>query len=160
MSFDEVRVLPDDTSRELLSNTLERVNRVSNLARADALQRNAFAGTELREVVKEHVETGKLPDGFVTPITQRVQASLERRAGKQPKFSSYQSLTLPASAFKWGEGKVTMLTGRGKRTIGVRVDLTQGSLRHPLDGRPVSIVFRNGEFDLCAADVERPRDDD
>jgi hypothetical protein len=160
MAVDEVRVLPDDTSHELLSNTLERVNRVSNLARAEALQHNAFVGADLREIVKDHVEKGKLPDGFVTPIAQRVQASLERRAGKQPKFSTFQSLTLPPSAFKWGEGKVTMLTARGKRTIGVRVDLTQGGLRHPLDGRPVSIVFRNGDFDLCAADVERPTDDD
>jgi hypothetical protein len=160
MAVDEVRVLPDDTSQELLSNTLERVNRVSNHARADALQRNAFSGTELREIVKEHVDKGKLPEAFVTPVTQRVQASLERRAGKQPKFSSFQSLTLPPGAYKWGEGKVTMLTARGKRTIGVRVDLTQGGLRHPLEGRPVSIVFRNGDFDLCAADVERNTDDD
>lgn len=160
MSVDEVRVLPDDTSHELLANTLERVNRASNLARADALQRNVFSGADLRDVVKSHVEKGKLPDGFVTPITQRVQASLERRAGKQPKFSTFQSFTLPPSAYKWGEGKVTLLTARGKRTIGVRVDLTQGGLRHPLDGRPVTIVFRNGEFDLCAADVERPVDDD
>jgi hypothetical protein len=160
MTVDAVRVLPDDTAHELLTNTLERVNRVSNLARADALNRQVFAGTELRDVVKEHVEKGKLPDGFITPITQRVQSSLERRAGKQPKFSTFQSLTLPAGAYKWGEGKVTMLTARGKRTIGVRVDLSQGGLRHPLEGRPVSIVFRNGEFDLCAADVERPSDDD
>jgi hypothetical protein len=160
MSVDEVRVLPDDTSRELLTNTLERVNRVSNLARSEALQRNSFSGADLREVVKAQVEKGKLPDAFVTPITQRVQASLERRAGKQPKFSTFQSFTLPPSAYKWGEGKVTMLTARGKRTIAVRVDLTQGGLRHPLDGRPVTIVFRNGEFDLCAADVERHSDDD
>lgn len=159
MAVDEVRVLPDDTSHELLSNTLERVNRVSNLVRAEALQRNAFAGNDLREIVKVQVEKGKLPDGFVTPIAQRVQASLERRAGKQPKFSTFQSLTLPASAYKWGEGKVTMLTARGKRTIGVRVDLARGGLRHPLEGRPVSIVFRNGDFDLCAADVDRTPDD-
>ncbi len=160
MAVHEVRVLPDDTAHELLTNTLERVNRASNLARADALQRNVFAGTDLRDVVKEQVERGKLPEGFVTPITQRVEASLERRAGKQPKFSSYQSLTLPPSAYKWGEGKVTMLTARGKRTIGVRVDLSQGGLRHPLAGRPVSIVYRNGDFDLVAADIERKHEDD
>jgi hypothetical protein len=152
MAVDEVRVLPDDTAHELLTNTLERANRASNLARAEALQRNVFGGHELREIVKEHVERAKLPEGFVTPITQRVEASLERRAGKQPKFSSYQSLTLPASAYKWGEGKVTMLTARGKRTIGVRVDLSHGGLRHPLSGRPVTIVHRNGEFDLVAAE--------
>ncbi len=160
MTFDQVRVLPDDTSHELLSNTLERANNVSNLARAEALQLQVFNGPILREVVKEHVAKAKLPDGFITPITQRVQTSLERRAGKQQKFSAFQSLTLPPGAFKWGEGRVMMLTARGRRTIGVRVDLTQGGLRHPLNGRPISIVFRNGEFDLCAADVERNTDDE
>ncbi len=160
MAVDEVRVLPDDTAHELLTNTLERANRVSNLVRAEALQHQVFAGADLREIVKQHTEKGKLPDGFITPILQRVQASLERRAGKQPKFSQYQSLTLPPSAYKWGDGKVTMLTARGKRTIAIRIDHSHGGLRHPLDGRPVMIVFRNGDFDLCAADVDRSDDDD
>ncbi len=159
MTVDEVRVLPDDTAQELLTNTLERANRVSNLARAEALQAQVFAGPDLREIVKAATEQGKLSDGFITPIVQRVQASLERRAGKQPKFSQYQSLTLPPSAFKWGDGKVTMLTARGKRTIAIRIDLRHGGMRHPLEGRPVSIVFRNGDFDLCAADVDRSDDD-
>jgi hypothetical protein len=161
-SADEARLLPDADQRKVLSATLERVNRVSNAARAAALQRNVFAGAPLREVVKEEVERGKLPDGFVTPTLQRVEAALKRRAGKQAKFSTYQSLTLPASAFKWAPAadRVTMLTATGRRTIPVRVDPSRGDLRPPLSGRPVMLVFRNNEFELHAADVERRVDDE
>jgi hypothetical protein len=124
------------------------------------LQRNAFAGAALRDVVKAEVERAKLPDGFVRPIAERVEASLRRRTGKQPKFSTYQSLTLPPSAFKWGgSDRVTMLTAGGRRTISVRVDRSRGDLRPPLSGRPASIVFRNGEFELHAADVVRDTDE-
>ena len=110
----------------------------------------------------EHeVERAKLPDGFVRPVTERVAASLRRRAGKQPKFSTYQSLTLPASAFKWGgSDRVTMLTASGRRTVSVRVDMSRGDLRPPLQGRPTMLVFRNGEFELLAADVDRTPVDD
>jgi hypothetical protein len=155
-TVDEVELLPDPEQHKLLSATLERVNRVSNGARATALQRNAFTGAALRAVVKEEVERAKLPEGFVRPITERVEASLRRRTGKQPKFSTYQSLTLPASALKWGgSDRVTILTAGGRRTISVRVDRSRGDLRPPLAGRPASIVFRNGEFELHAADVVR-----
>jgi hypothetical protein len=159
---DEVRLLPDADQRKLLAATLERVNRTSNAARATALQRNAVAGPDLREIVKQEVEKAKLPDGFVTPIVQRVEQALRRRAGKLAKFSTYQSLTLPPSAFKWAAAsdRVTMLTASGRRTIAVRVDPSRGDLRPPLAGRPVSLVFRNDEFELHAADVERHRDDD
>lgn len=158
---DEVRLLPDPEQHTLLAATLERVNRASNAARATALQRQVFAGQPLRELVKEEVERAKLPDGFVRPIVDRVAASLQRRAGKQQKFSTYQSLTLPASAFKWATSdRVTMLTASGRRTIAVRVDKSRGDLRPPLSGRPASLVFRNGEFDLLAADVERDTGDD
>ena len=161
-SVDEARLLPDTDQRKVLSATLERVNRVSNAARAAALQRHVNEGPALREVVKEEVERGKLPDGFVTPTFQRVEASLRRRAGKQPKFSTFQSLTLPPSAFKWAPAadRVTMLTATGRRTIPVRVDRSRGDLRPPLSGRPVSLVFRNNEFELHAADVERNIDDE
>lgn len=159
-TIDEVELLPDPEQHKLLGATLERVNRASNAARAAALQRNVFAGTALRDVVKEEIERAKLPDGFVRPITDRVEASLKRRAGKQPKFSTYQSLTLPASAFKWGgSDRVTLLTAGGRRTVSVRVDRGRGDLRPPLSGRPASIVFRNGEFELHAADIVREPED-
>jgi len=158
---DDVHILPDPTTYELLRATLERANKVSNLARAEALRRNVFAGRELRELVKDVVEKNKLPEAFVTPITDRVEISLERRAGKQPKFSTYQSLTLPAGAFKWSsDGKVALPTAKGRRTIAVRVDTARGGLRPPLEGRPAMIVFRNGQFDLLAADVDRSLDED
>src|SRR4051812_13697339 len=158
---DDVHILADAATYELLRTTLERANKVSNLARAEALRQNVFAGRDLREVVKEVVEKHKLPDTFVTPITDRVEQSLRHRAGKQPKFSTYQSLTLPAGAFKWSsDGKVALPTAKGRRTIAVRVDTARGGLRPPLEGRPAMIVFRNGEFDLWAADVDRSPDDD
>jgi hypothetical protein len=159
---DEVRLLPDADQRKLLASTLERVNRASNAARATALQRNAVQGAGLRELVKEEVERAKLPDGFVTPTTQRVEAALRRRAGKLAKFSTYQALTLPPSAFKWAPAadRVTMLTATGRRTIPVRVDQSRGDLRPPLAGRPVMLVFRNDEFELHAADIEPDIDDE
>lgn len=160
-TVDEVQLLPDPDQHQLLAATLERVNRASNAARAAALQQSTFEGSALREVVKAAIEQAKLPDGFARPVTERVEASLRRRAGKQPKFSTYQSLTLPPSALKWGgSDRVTMLTAGGRRTISVRVDRSRGDLRPPLSGRPASLVFRNGEFELHAADVVRVRDDD
>ena len=94
-------------------------------------------------------------------MTERVELSLQRRAGKQPKFSTFQSLTLPPSALKWNTSdRVTMLTASGRRTIAVRVDKSRGDLRPPLSGRPVMLVYRNGEFELLAADVNRDPDDD
>jgi hypothetical protein len=159
---DEARLLPDAEQRKLLAATLERVNRASNAARAAGLQRNVLDGPPLRELVKEEIERAKLPDGFVTPTLQRVETSLRRRAGKQPKFSTYQSLTLPASAFKWAPAadRVTILTAAGRRTVPVHVDQSRGDLRPPLAGRPASLVFRNNEFELHAADVPPPTDDD
>jgi hypothetical protein len=160
-TVDEVELLPDTEQHKLLSATLERVNRASNAARAAALQRSAFAGAPLRDIVKEELARAKLPDGFATPITERVEHSLQRRAGKQQKFSTFQSLTLPPSAFKWNTSdRVTMLTAAGRRTISVRVDKSRGDLRPPLSGRPAMLVFRNGEFELLAADVDRTPDDD
>jgi hypothetical protein len=160
-TVDEVELLPDAEQHKLLAATLERVNRASNAARAAALQHNTFTGTGLRDIVKDEIERAKLPDGFVRPVTERVERSLQRRAGKQPKFSTYQSLTLSPSALKWNTSdRVTMLTAAGRRTIAVRVDKSRGDLRPPLAGRPVMLVFRNGEFELLAADVTRDPDDD
>jgi hypothetical protein len=157
----EVELLPDEAQHKLLGATLERVNLASNAARASALNANAFEGTALRDVVRDEVERAKLPDGFVRPITDRVEASLRRRAGKQPKFSTYQSFEMPSSAFKWNASdRVTMLTASGRRTISVRVDRSRGDLRPPLAGRPAALVYRNGEFELWATDVVRVADDD
>ena len=160
-TVDEVELLPDAEQHKLLAATLERVNRASNAARAAGLQANTFSGAALREIVKQEIERAKLPDGFVKPVFDRVQLSLQRRAGKQPKFSTFQSLEMPPSAFKWNTSdRVTMLTASGRRTIAVRVDMSRGDLRPPLAGRPVMLVFRNGEFELLAADVDRTPDDE
>jgi len=160
-TIDEVELLPDADQHKLLIATLERVNRTSNAARAAALQRNVFEGAPLREIVKEEAGRAKLPDGLVRPVSDRVEESLRRRAGKQQRFSQYQSLAMPASAFKWGgSDRVTMLTASGRRTISVRVDRSRGDLRPPLAGRPAALVYRNGEFELWATDVERKSEDD
>jgi hypothetical protein len=157
----EVELLADADQHKLLGATLERVNRVSNAARAAALQQNAFEGAALREIVKEEVLRAKLPDGLTRAIADRVEVSLRRRAGKQQKFSTFQSLSMPAAAFKWGgTDRVTMPTASGRRTISVRVDRGRGDLRPPLAGRPAALVYRNGEFELWATDVTRDADDD
>jgi hypothetical protein len=162
VTVDEVELLPDPEQHQLLRATLERVNRASNQARAAALQRNVFDGAALRDVVKEEIDRAKLPDTLVRPVLDRVAASLKRRAGKQPKFSTFQSLAMPASAFKFAAAgdRVTMNTASGRRTIAVRVDRSRGDLRPPLSGRPAALVYRNGEFELWATDVERKSDDD
>src|SRR3954447_5464483 len=162
MTVDEVELLPDTDQHKLLGATLERVNRASNAARAAGLRSNVFEGTALRELVKEEVERAKLPDAFVSAITERVAASLKRRAGKQPKFSTYQSLAMPPAAFKWSPAaaRVTMPTAAGRRTIAVRVDRSRGDLRPPLAGRPAALVYRNGEFELWATDITRSSDDE
>lgn len=148
---DEVRLLPDPEQHTLLAATLERVNRASNAARAAAPPRPDRA--TLRAIVKAEVDRVKLPETFVSPIAERVEAALGRR-GKQQKFTTYQSLTLAASTVRWpGADRVTLPTAAGRRTIPVRVDMARGSLRPPLQGRPVRLVFRNGEFDLAADDV-------
>src|SRR4029079_7292758 len=143
-TVDEVDLLPDAEQHKLLMATLERVNRVSNAARAAALRQSAFGGAALREIVKEELTRGKLPDGFAKPIADRVELSLQRRAGKQQKFSTYQSLTLPPSAFKWNTSdRVTMLTAARRRTFWFRVDMGRGDLPPPLAGRPAMLTFRN-----------------
>jgi hypothetical protein len=159
-TIDEVVLLPDPDQHKLLTATLERVNRTSNAARAAALQSNVTSGQELREIVKSEVDKAKLPDVLVRAVADRVEDALRRRGNKQ-KFSQYQALAMPASAFKWGASdRVTMLTASGRRTISVRVDRSRGDLRPPLSGRPAALVYRNGEFELWATDVERKSEDD
>jgi hypothetical protein len=156
MSVNEVQILPDPEQHEVLVATLERVNRVSNAARAAALARPGGTAGDLRDIVSEEIEKAKLPGGFHAPIVDRVQAALDRRL---KKFSTYQSVTLPASAFKWSsDGRVALPTAKGRRTIRVRIDMTRGGLRPPLEGRPTSIVYSNGQFELWAADVDRRED--
>lgn len=160
-TVDEVALLPDPDQRKVLEATLERANRASNAARVAALEANAIDGAALREVVKAEIERAKLPDGLVRPVTDRVAAALRRRTGKQQRFSNFQSLALPASAFRWAAAgdRVTLLTAAGRRTVAVRVDRSRGDLRPPLAGRPAALVFRNGEFELWATDVERVTED-
>src|ERR1700730_15833736 len=162
MSGDEVMLRTDGESHTLLGATLDRVNLKSIARLAAGLKKNVFDGAPLRELVKEEIERAKLPEGLVRPITDRVAASLRRRSGKQHKFSTYQALAMPASAFKWSPGadRVTMLTAAGRRSIAVRVDRSRGDLHPPLAGRPAALVFRNGEFELRVTDVERKSEDD
>src|SRR4051794_25468792 len=147
-SADEVELLPDAEQHKLLTATLERVNRASNAARAAGLQAQAFSGAPLREIVNDEIERAKLPDGFVTPAMERVERSLQRRAGKQQqKFSPSRDPAMPRAPFKWNtpEG-VTLLAGWARRAIKVRADMSRGDLPPPLAGRPVMLLLRNGEF--------------
>ena len=79
MSVDEVQILPDPGQHEVLVATLERVNRVSNAARAAALARPGGGAAELRDIVSDEIEQAKLPGGFHAPIVERVQAALDRQ---------------------------------------------------------------------------------
>lgn len=149
-----VRLLPDADQFEILRSTLQRVNRVCNVARTAALERGVSAGADLRAVVRDAADRFKLPAALVTPARERVREALTGPAGKRQKFGEYQSLTLPAGAVKWpATDRVALPTGAGKRTVRVYVDPSKGGLRPPLEGRPVSLVFRNGEFELVAADT-------
>jgi hypothetical protein len=147
-----VRLLPDAELHEVLRSTLQRVNRACNEARTAALDQGITGGADLRTVVKASAERFKLPAGLVTPVRERVQESLTGPPGRRQKFGEYQSLTLAASSVKWpASDRVALPTGAGKRTVRVYVDPARGNLRPPLEGRPVALVFRNGEFELVAA---------
>ena len=145
-----MRLLPDPDQRRVLSDTLERVNRVSNAVRSAALGGQGTEPKVVRALVQAETERQKLPTTFNRPIAERVVAELAKRGGGQ-KFSTYQSVTLPAAALKWGgTDRVTLPTVAGRRTIPVHVDRTRGDLRPPLEGKPTTLVFANGEFDLVA----------
>jgi hypothetical protein len=148
---ERIRLLPDPDQRKALAATLERVNRTSNAVRAAAAEARAADAKSVRPLAQAATEQSKLPAAFNRPITDRVVAALGKRGSQ--KFSTYQSLTLPAGALKWpSTDRVTVPTAQGKRTIPVRVDRSRGDLRAPLAGRAVTIVYANGEFDLVAAD--------
>src|SRR6478609_3044317 len=147
-----VRLLPDPYQHDLLAETLERVNKASNLARTRALEGRVTGKGPLRTVVKEELDRFKLPAAFVAPSVARVEASLTRQ-----KFGTYQSLVFPPASVKWpAADRVTLPTSAGKRTVRVYVDPARGGLRPPLEGVPAALVFRNGEFDLIDA---RPVDE-
>ncbi len=152
---DSIRLLPDPDQHDLLRSTLQRVNLASNAARTAALDQRVDGGADLKAIVKAESERFKVPAGLLTPTAQRVQESLTGPPGRRQKFGEYQSVTLPASSLKWGASdRVSIPTGSGRRTIRVYVDPQRGGLRPPLEGRPASLVFRNGEFELVAADED------
>ena len=137
------QLLPDAEQREVLLATLSRANIASNAARARLLNES---GSDARAVVKEEVARLGLPAALAGPITKRVNAQL-----RGPKFSAYQALALPASMAKWpATERVTLAKAAGRRKIHVYGDPSRGDLRAPLDGRDVSLVMRNGEFELVA----------
>ena len=134
---------PTPNSARCSSPTLSRANIASNAARARLLNES---GSDARAVVKEEVARLGLPAALAGPITKRVNAQL-----RGSKFSAYQALALPASMAKWpATDRVTLATAAGRRTIHVYVDPSRGDLRAPLDGHDVSLVMRNGEFELVA----------
>jgi hypothetical protein len=147
---DRVRLLPDPDQRRVLSDTLARVNRVSNAVRAAALGGRGIDAKTVRALVQAEAERQKVPATFNRPIVERVSAELAKRGGGQ-KFSTYQSITLPATALRWGgTDRVTIPTVAGRRTIPVHVERGRGDLRPPLEGKPTTLVYANGEFDLVA----------
>jgi hypothetical protein len=146
-----VRLLPDPDQRRVLSDTLERVNRVSNVVRAAALNQHADAKA-VRALVQDEAERQKLPAAYNRPIADRVAAEMKKPRGGQ-KFSTFQSIILPPTALKWpGTDRVNLPTVAGRRTVPVHVDRSRGDLRPPLEGKPAAIVFANGEFDIVGAD--------
>jgi hypothetical protein len=147
-----LRLLPDPDVHDLLSQTLERVNKACNGARTQALAGRVTAKADLRNLVKEELARFKLPIAFSTASTDRVLASLTKQ-----KFGTYQSLVLPPAVVKWpASDRVTLPTASGKRTVRVYEDPSRGSLRPPLDGKAVALVFRNGGFELVDASGPPP----
>ena len=112
---DEVELLPDAEQHKLLVATLERVNRRATPRAPPRSRRTCSRCPAPRDREGRARRRRKLPDGFGKPITERVELSLQRRAGKQQKFSTFQSLTLPA--------------------VGVQVEHV-GSRHHAHRGRP------------------------
>jgi hypothetical protein len=150
MATTSARLIPDGDQHELLAATLERLNKACNAARVRALEQGVRGGPELRAIVREELERFKMPAAYNAPGTARVAASLTKQ-----KFGTYQSVTLPPAAVKWsGTDRVSLPTASGRRTVRVYVERSQGALRHPLDGRPTTLVFRNGEFELLDASAD------
>ena len=145
-----VRLLPDPDVHDLLTRTLERVNKACNGARTRVLEGRVTGKAELKAIVKEELDRFKLPATLSTAASDRVSLSLTKQ-----KFGTYQSLVFPPASVKWpASDRVNLPTASGKRTIRVYVDPSRGSLRPPLDGKPTALVFRNGEFELIDATVD------
>jgi hypothetical protein len=146
------RLLPDPDVHDLLTRTLERVNKACNGARTRALSERKTGKADVKTLVKEELDKFKLPVTFSTAATDRVLASLTKQ-----KFGTYQSLVLPPTAVKWpASDRVTLPTASGKRTVKVYLDPGKGNLRPPLDGKATALVFRNGEFELVDASGPPP----
>ena len=151
------RLLPTPPRHDLLTQTLERINRASNAARVrvGAGRGTAPGRAELRAIAREELERLHLPSALAGPVADRLVAT-----GGRARFGTYQSVTLPPSLVRWpGPDRVSLPTVAGRRTIRVYVDVRRGDLRPPLEGRPVNLVFRNNEFSLHAADEPDPHDD-
>lgn len=147
MATTTARLIPDGDQHELLAATLERLNKACNAARTRAIEQGVRGGNDLRAIVREELARFKMPAAYSAPSVARVAASLTKQ-----KFGTYQSVTLPPTAVKWsGTDRVSLPTVAGRRTVRVYVERSQGALRHPLDGHPTSLVFRNGEFELVDA---------
>ena len=144
------RLLPDPDVHDLLSRTLERVNKACNAARARILEGRITGKADIRSIVKAEMDKFKLPATLSAAATDRVTLSLTRQ-----KFGANQSLVLPPASVKWpSSDRVNLPTAGGKRTIRVYIEPGRGSLRPPLDGKPTALVFRNGEFELTDATVD------
>ena len=142
-----LRLLPEPDVHDVLSRTLERVNKACNAARTRILEGRIDGKADRKSIVKEEMDKFKLPATLSAAAADRVILSLTRQ-----KFGAYQSIVLPPASVKWpASDRVNLPTASGKRTIRVYNDPGRGSLRPPLEGKPAALVFRNGEFELVDA---------
>ena len=142
---------PTPSSTSCSSATLERVNRASNAARAAALQRNAFEGAPLREIVKEEVERAKLPDGFVR-ADHRPGRGSRCGAARASSRSSRQFQSLDAARRPRSSGAAPTASRCSPRRAGARSRCASTAAAATCGRRsragPRALVFRNGEFEL------------
>ena len=142
-----LRLLPEPDVHDVLSRTLERVNKACNAARTRILEGRIDGKADRKSIVKEEMDKFKLPATLSAAAADRVILSLTRQ-----KFGAYQSIVFPPASVKWpASDRVNLPTASGKRTIRVYNDPGRGSLRPPLEGKPAALVFRNGEFELVDA---------
>jgi len=142
-----LRLLPEPDVHDVLSRTLERVNKACNAARTRILEGRIDGKADRKSIVKEEMDKFKLPATLSAACADRVILSLTRQ-----KFGAYQSIVFPPASVKWpASDRVNLPTASGKRTIRVYNDPGRGSLRPPLEGKPCALVFRNGEFELVDA---------
>ena len=149
-TVDEVELLPDADQHKLLSATLERVNRASNAARAAALQQQHVRGRAAARDREGGDRAGQAARRLRAPGHRP-----GRGVAAAPRGQAAEVLDVPvAHAARRRRSSGTAPTGSrcsppsGRRTISVRVDRSRGDLRPPLAGRPATLVYRNGEFEL------------